>query len=276
MRRAVARDGEVRIRGGSGTVRITGWDQDSLVVTGSHQPGLGRFLFEEEGTTITLGVQVPLAHADLEIFVPQGGTVRVRVQTASVAVTGVRGELELESVDGPLRVEGSPRELLVDTRGGTVDLGIDRAESVRVTAMTGAIEFRGAAADLSLVSILGSVDAEVPAARHAKVESTEGSVRFAGRVVAGGTVEASTHSGEIEIVLDPSSSVASDVASLLGEVTTEFPGASPDPDFSGTRLLFDIGAAAGRLEVRSFSGDVHVGRGDVRKNPLASREGTDG
>ena len=106
-RAAIAADASIRFGGAISSLRIIGWDRDSLVITGSMPKGwrfdggvgspvggLGRgakFFFEAPGDGYPTG-------ATLEVRVPTRARVWAKSGSADIDVSGVTGGLDLNIV----------------------------------------------------------------------------------------------------------------------------------------------------------------------------------
>src|SRR6267378_1318726 len=73
---ALAPDASIRVFNLVGSIHVTGWDKDSLAVTGTLAPGAGKlFYFGGAGRGAKLGVEAPDGiepdgPTNLEVFVP--------------------------------------------------------------------------------------------------------------------------------------------------------------------------------------------------------------
>jgi len=79
----------IRIFNLAGATSVTGWDRDSIVVTGTVPPGAGTFFIGGAGAGAKLGVtsdSLDAPGAVLDVFVPRGATVWVKSSTADVTL----------------------------------------------------------------------------------------------------------------------------------------------------------------------------------------------
>src|SRR5919204_3763163 len=108
----------------SGSVRVIGWDRDSLAITG-FVPAGNRFeaaygagfraakLFVDTDREPALGGKPPAPGKALalEVRVPSGCRLWIKGGGVDIDVTGVTGGLDLKLVRGQIRVVGAPRGL---------------------------------------------------------------------------------------------------------------------------------------------------------------------
>lgn len=272
LRRAVSSGAYVKIWGGAGRVEVVGWDRDSLTVTGTRRPGPGRFFHQVDGDAVKLGFEIAreeadAVEADLRIRVPAESTVWIKVVSAAVEVSELRGSVDVHSVSGPVEVSGSPRSVNVESMAGAIDLDLADSEVVRARGGAGDVTFRGRALDLTATSVRGSIVAVADGVRRARLESIDGDVRYRGGVRRGGTLEVETHGGDVELLFPPRITAALDLASVEGAIATEFDAASgPAAGFPGARRIFEIGSGEAEVRVRTFAGTIRV-----RKSEPAAR-----
>src|SRR6266571_3104757 len=108
--------GSVRIMIPLRSVRVLGWDADSLAVSARLERRAGRFYAAGDAHVRKLGVDGGgEAGAELVVRVPRGATVWVKSATASIEVEGADGTLDLSSVGGTIRVLGTPRDVTAET-----------------------------------------------------------------------------------------------------------------------------------------------------------------
>src|SRR3989442_2655 len=186
--------GSVRIMNPFGSVRVLGWDADSLAVSARLERRAGRFFAAGDVHVRKLGVDTAAggAGADLEVHVPRGATVWVKAATANIDVEGVDGTLDLSSEGGSIRVLGTPQDVTAETMNGSVELAGGTARA-RVKTGSGDIPLRGASKDLGATTLSGPI--VVPAAgwergrpgvQAGKFESVTGAIRSEGRGGGGG------------------------------------------------------------------------------------------
>jgi hypothetical protein len=260
--------GSVRIVNPSGTVRVLGWDADSVAVSARlERPGRGgRFSAAGDAHVRTLGVDTAAGGSELQVHVPRGATVWVKSATASIEVEGVDGTLDLSSQGGSIRVVGTPQDVSAETMDGTVELAGGTARA-RVKTVSGDILLRGASQDLGASTLSGRIVVRAAGwqrggtgVQRGKFESVTGDVRFEGELGRGGVVEVESQSGTIEVRV-PASTVADfDLLTIGGAITNHLSDARPKPRAAGTgqELRFSSGAvgSGAQITARSFKGGI--------------------
>ena len=108
-RRPAAAEGSVVIDSPGGPLRVVGWDRNEVAVSGTLSADAELEVRSDERTTRVEVVgesHHPMrAHASLEIKVPARSRVSVESFGGSITVSGVRGSVRGESVNGSIDVD---------------------------------------------------------------------------------------------------------------------------------------------------------------------------
>jgi putative adhesin len=267
---AIAPDASIRIHNLVGSIRIIGWDRDSIAVTGSVPPGAGSFYMGGAGRGAKLGIErqdeVKQGQpATLEVRVPRNARLWVKSASATVEASGLTGELECSSVDGSIRVEGSLRLVIAESMEGNINVA--GAMSVaRLKGGGGTITLRGARGDVLATTVGGAIVATDGAITRGHLETVSGTIAYDGTVSPRGTLDVATHSGDVTLRLPPDISAEFDLGSFDGSILYGLSGKgegkgkgeeAPKP-FRGKPVSFSTGAGEARIIVRSFKGEIRI------------------
>lgn len=265
-RAAIARDASIRIAGAISSLRIVGWDRDSLAITGTMPAGwrfdggvarpavgLGRgakFFVDPGADVYPTGVVV-------EMRVPAGARVWAKSGTADMEVAGVTGGLDLNIVGGSVTVTSAPRELNIESMDGNVRVQAGAAW-LRVKTATGDIDVRGGSEDAGLSSVSGTIRINDGRYERGKLETVTGDIVYAGAIGFRGSLDLTTHSGAIELRLPPKPDLELDAATVTGAIENAVTGSRPSPgrEGRGMELGFSSGNGDTHITVRSFKGLV--------------------
>lgn len=266
---ALDRDGSIRIFVLNGSVRVLGWDRDSVAVTGTAAKGQELFIGGgRRGVKLGLWDRVDADNAlpsHLEIRVPAGARVWVKTgYAADIEVAGVVGGLDLNTAAGTVRVTGSPRELAIEAMEGSVEITGSPAW-LRAKSASGAITLRGSAEDAILTTVSGPISVIAPRGAAApfgrsRFESVTGSVAFSGAPARGGTLHVDTHSGAIDVSLPATLGADFDVTTISGSVTNALTAARPVAESRRKALVFSTGEGGAHITIRTFKGPVRLRR----------------
>jgi hypothetical protein len=265
---AATPDISMRLNGGFGTLRIIGWDKDSVVLTGTLARGAridGGFGFNPPSRGGKFYIDAPnelAATSRLELRVPARATVWAKGGSAEIEATGVSGALDLNIVGGSVRVSGSPRQLTIESMDGNVTID-GSPEWLRVKTASGGIEMRGGSADVGLSTVSGTIRVSKASngtgtIERGRFEAVTGDILFASDPARAGSLSFDTHSGRIEIALSPKAGADIDALSVTGTIENGMSKREPAMGHEGRGqeigLFFGDGAA--RLVVRSFKGVI--------------------
>lgn len=257
-RLAIDSNAAIRVFNLTGATRVTGWDRDSIAVSGQLPKGAGRFFIGGSGAGAKLGIwsdSLDGAPVTLEIRVPHGANLWIKSASAAVSVTGVDGEVDVSSVTGDIVVDGAPRRLTAEAMDGDIDL-TTRAAYTRVKTAGGSITLRGGGGDILASSVSGAI--RYLAAHKVligRLESVTGSVSFGGTVMRGGTLSVETHDGAVSLAVPVDQLADFSLTTFGGTVTNGIRQAGPETP-KGKPVRFSTGAGGAEIIVRTFKGDV--------------------
>ena len=264
-RAAITADASIRLAGAITSLKIIGWDRDSLAMTGSMPQGW-RF----DGGVASVAnlhrgakfyVEAPSDNyadgATLEVRVPTRARIWAKSGSAKIEVTGVTGGLDLNIVGGSVTVSSAPRELNIESMDGAVHV-MAGAAWLRVKTATGDIDVRGGSEDAGLSTVSGTVRVGDGRYERGKFETVTGDVVYQGDVGYKGSLDVTTHSGRVEVRLPPRPNLELDAATVTGTIENAVTSSRPIPgrEGRGMELGFSSGTGETRMVVRSFKGDV--------------------
>ncbi len=266
-RAAASRDGVVRIHNLVGSVRVTGWDRDSIVVTGSVREPKGEpFGFHVGDGGAKLGIWdaaggTDLGPSHLDVRVPAASTVWVKTASADVVVDGVTGGVDVNAVSGRIEVSGRPSEIYAESLGGEVRITAD-TRFARARTATGPITVSGRIADASVITVGGDMSIEGGAFERGRFESVDGNIRYAGTIGPKATLDFVSHAGSITFTLPRTAAAEFTVHTYEGGFEDRFgvSARTPGSQLKGQETWFRVGqGGAGVVNVRSFKGRVVLG-----------------
>ena len=257
---AIAADASIRIYNMAGTTRVTGWERDSIAVTGFAPPGTAFFL-GGAGRVAKMGLEPdekakPTTGGNLEVRVPRGARVWVKSAEGSIEVSGMTGEVDLSTVAGGIKVTGTLRLVTAESMEG--DLEVSGASPlVRVKTGGGKILLRQAGGDVIASTVSGPIIASEAQMASARLETVSGPVSYSGTLDRRGTLNIQTHSGDIELLLPATIGAEFDLASTSGLATVALPAKSGKP-LKGRSVFFANAGGGAQIVARSFKGQISV------------------
>ena len=269
-RMAVAPNASIRILNLAGSVRVSGWDQDSISVAGTPPSGGGMLLMggSERGVKVVVeaNAATDLPGTNLDIRVPRGASLWVKSATATITIEGVTGQVEASTVTGAISVRGSPGVLVAESMEGDLDIAAP-ARITRLKTAGGAITVRDAANEITATSVSGVIRLlNARDVSSGRLESVSGSVLFNGAVAPGGSLDLQTHDAPIEILLPPRQNALVEVSAYGGKTINRIPGLAGAPG-KGKAVQYRLGNGRARVVARSLKGDVSLRQQMPRPNP---------
>lgn len=259
-RLAIDPHASIRIFNLTGSTRVTGWDRDSIAVTGNVPRGAGTFFIGGAGAGAKLGVSsdsLDAPGATLDVFVPRGATVWVKSSTADVTLAGVEGDVDISTVSGNIRAEGAPRRLNAEAMDGSIDLAT-RAAITRAKTASGSITLQGGGGDVTASSVSGAIRYRgAHKVLVGRIETITGPVTFEGTVIRGGTLSIETHDGMVDVTVPRDQLADFDLTTFGGSVTNALTGGGSVVP-KGKPIRFSSGAGGATVTVRTFKGNVRV------------------
>lgn len=259
-RRATRPDVALKIYCVRGTLRVTGWSKDSVSASGYVDASLGRFFIGGTAEGMKLGIEAPdsatVGTAVLDVNVPQGARVWVKTATGDVEISGVTGTVDVFTVSGHTRVEGTPAVVTAESLDGNIELAVESPDA-RARTASGTIVLRGVIREITASSVSGplfiGMEGKIGRARF---ESVSGEIAFKGDLEPDGALEAESHSGNIELRLPERMGATYSLSGYAGKMSTEFqrvPSAPPKGEWR-----FVVGDGHARVTVRTFKGRVEL------------------
>jgi hypothetical protein len=262
---ALSPEGSVRITNltDSGSIRVIGWDKDSVVVAGTIARG-SRFFggggyqgvkmfvdVDKSGFTKVAGT------SDLVVRVPARARIWLNTAMASVEVNGVSGQVDVMAVGSHVRLQGTPSELRAETMNGDVEVTASPSY-LRLKTATGHITWNGSSEDVALTTVSGKIVINGGTVNRARFESIDGDIRFSGGVTKSASVTFDTHGGDVTLLLAKdtdafveSSGPSSDLFGKRSKAAGE--RAQRETNYATVGKPAETGA---RIVVRSFKGRV--------------------
>lgn len=207
-------DGALKIFNDVGSIRVIGWDRDSVSVTGTMASG-GVLFGGGDRTGVKFGVESKgaknLTASDLIVHVPARARVWIRSASATIDVSAYAGPLDVGSVSGNVKIQGTPTEVRAESMNGTLDVTGSPAY-LRLKSATGAITWNGSSDDVGITTVSGRMIVNAGTVQRGRFESIDGEVRYSGSVGTNGSIAVDTHSGNVLLAFTKGTSVQLDVS----------------------------------------------------------------
>jgi hypothetical protein len=261
---AAAPDGFVRVQNIAGSVKLIGWERDSISITGTvHDTPAERFEIVRGEDGVKLGIwDTTVERAELShivVRVPARSRVWVRTGSAAIFVSDLSGGVDVNSVGGDIELRGRPADLFAESMTGRIVIDV-RTRLARAKTVTGAIRVHGSITDLTATSVSGNVLIEDATVEHGSFESVDGELRFVGQLRRGSMLDFVTHGGAVELLLPAATDAEFRVSTFEGGLHNEFrtPVRTTASKIKGSEHGFTLGQGGARINVRTFRGRIVV------------------
>jgi hypothetical protein len=262
-RQALAPGAGVKVFLPVGSVRLIGWNRDSLVVRGTVAPG-SQFYFGGLPGGVKLGVDLGsdtsrAGASRLDIYVPKTSLVSLKTVSADVEAVDVSGWFY--GVSSRLRITGVARSIDAETISGELAIAAT-APWLRARTGSGRLVVAGQAEDVSATSVDGPIELSSDGIRRGRISSVTGMVHFAGDLGTEGIVDIDSYTGLVDVALRPTMGGECDVTTVAGTIASDFQTVRPvsGPSGHGQQLALAIGRGNARITVRTLRGNVHIHR----------------
>jgi hypothetical protein len=231
----------------TGNVLVIEVDQGTLTVYGHEEPdvkieaalSIPSSIVEpsnssEEGVTrIKLSNAAASGARDrLEAGIPAGVPVYIIQGKGALSISGLEGELTVQTLSASILIEGFKGTLSAATRRG----------SIQISTSEGELHAVAEADEIQLTDLHGQISAT----------NIIGGIMFSGLLSAGDALRFETDHGDVVANLSPGSSAGIQLTSAGGRIVCTLPGLSGMFD----RCSGPLGDAAGTLTIRTVSGAI--------------------
>ncbi|HEY3383895.1 MAG TPA: DUF4097 family beta strand repeat-containing protein [Vicinamibacterales bacterium] len=205
------------------------------------------------------------ASVDYRVTAPPGTAVIAHSVSGDIRISGIRGELRLESVSGDVSATGALGASLIKSVSGEVTLsGVSTQAELTASSISGNVTVTGAKVrSLDADTVSGELKLTDVSCDRATVKSISGDVDFSGTLARNGRYEMQSHSGEIRLMLAGDPGFELNAQTFSGNVRSDLPvtlraGESIGGRHKGLRGIHGDGSA--QLILHAFSGDITISR----------------
>jgi hypothetical protein len=267
QRRAAAADGLVEIENASGSIHVIGWDQPEVMVKGTLGHGASGLTLS--GAARRTHVEVETAgnphgvRSDIEVRVPVGSRVQIDAFQAEIMVSGVKGGVRAETVNGGIAVSGATKDVNVQSVNGAVEVA-GSGGRVHAESVNGRVTVKDASGEVDASTVNGVLSVVGGTFDRLRLETVSGELRFEGSLAKGATLDAETVSGGVDVALPAGISADFSITTFSGGITNELgPAAQKTGKWTPEKeLSFTVGAGGAKVNVQTLSGGIRL-----RKKP---------
>ena len=265
QRRDAAPDGLVKITNTRGDMDIRGWDENAISVTGSLDDLAEGLTFTVDGDEATIEVKLPLRNlswgdgSDLKIHVPRMSRVIFSGVSADAKLRDIGGGIKVESVSGDIFAEKIGKRIQIKTISGDIDVKDSQGTS-NVATVSGDVDLDMHSEKVVLDTVSGDMDARVGAFGSLVARAVSGDLEIEGALSAGGKIDISSVSSEIDLGLaDPVNAAVSAETGPGGDIHNDLSSDPVKEKFPARNSLqAELGDGRGTINLRTISGEIKI------------------
>jgi DUF4097 and DUF4098 domain-containing protein YvlB len=264
--RPASPDGRVSVEMISGTLDVSGWNEDRVEVTGTLDR---RFTLNVEtaGDLVTVKVELPMkkhlhlhdAVCDLRVRIPSHGSITIQVVSAEAKIAGVSGAVEVESVSGGVNISGESKRVRAQVVSGDLDItGV--GGRISAEAVSGNVSVESTGGEVEGTTVSGRVTVHGGPFERVTMEAVSGDTEFEGALTPDAEVDISNHSGTVDFALKGAEAGEFDVSTFSGDIHSDFGGSSHRTSkyAPGEEYHYTMGSGGPRISIEAFSGRVRL------------------
>lgn len=266
-------DGRIHFSAVTGEYRITGSDDDRLVITGSLGTDVREFSIDGDETSWSIKLH-PIEHrgrmprraasSRLTIAVPRGAEIEATTVSGEFEAEDLAGrQVTLQSVSGAVSLNNVvPQRLSVQTVSGELRMDGGGMQGSRLRTVSGNIEARNLAGRVEVNSVSGGIELDGSDVEELNIETVAGRVVLDVRPAANARYRVTSHSGNIDLALPAETPLALRAQTFSGRISSDFGGEVRRGRGPGEQLDHRVGDGNVRVESKSFSGNINIRRLD--------------
>ncbi len=273
-------NGTVELSLVAGAIKLSTWDRNQVRVVASTE-GEASLHFDANSSHVSLEESRSSWRSDrhddwrngngdreratYDVTVPTGSRATLSAVSGTIDASGIHGSLEVNNVSGSVDVRDVGSSVSVEGVSGRITVA-NIGNDARVQNVSGRISVTGVGGTVSAETVSGSIVLAGLRGDRVHATSVSGSIDFTGTVGPSARYEFETHSGRTELRLASNANAAISVETFSGGVSNDYPGAvrrrNGDSGDDQTNFDYVIGRGEGRVRAETFSGTVHISRGN--------------
>jgi DUF4097 and DUF4098 domain-containing protein YvlB len=264
-RRAAEPQGEVEIFNVAGSVEVDGWDRSEVEVTGTAGENVERVDVMTAGNRTSIHVVSRSSlgrgsdgEAHLVVHVPAKSAVTATLVSADFKVSGVAGDLKLQTASGNLSGD-TGGDVRASTVSGEVRLTARAAKALEVKTISGDIRLTGGGGAVDITTVSGSSTLQLADVTRARFKSVSGDLAAELALAPDGQIESESVSGDVRFKFAAVPAAEFDAQSISGDINNCF---GPKPLQSrygpGSRLSFKNGEGHANVRINTKSGNIKL------------------
>jgi DUF4097 and DUF4098 domain-containing protein YvlB len=262
---SVDSDGVVQISNVRGIVRVEGWDNNEVSVSGTLDAATEEFKFETSGSVTTVAVKLPRGQikrgdgSNLIVRVPYGNQVEFEGVSSDFVVESIRAGIDIRTVSGDVDAKDIQEKIYISSVSGDITVK-DSSGISKLATVSGDIEARMDSLRVEANAVSGDITLHLKSFERLDMESVSGDLWAKGTQERDGETSSSTVSGNITLNFvdglnarvrastGPGGDIRNNISST--EVENIFPNQQ--------RLKCTVGSGDGKVTLSTVSGTISL------------------
>ena len=255
-----------------GDITVDTWSKNSVRIDAEHSTHT-TIVPHREGTNLRIDAEQwrgGPTEVDYHLTLPTWMALHVNGVYSDISITGSRGEVRAETVNGDIEVVGGRGTVAISSVDGSVSVS-DAVGHLELNSVNDAAMVKNVEGDLTVEGVNGDIMLEDVRATNVDATTVSGDIRYVGVLRNDGHYHLATHNGDIEVAVPEKANVTVSVSTFSGDFDSTFPLKLTETK-RGRRFKFTLGTGAGELGIDSFQGTIRL----ARPNELAKSDNGEG
>ncbi|MFK2878808.1 DUF4097 family beta strand repeat-containing protein [Rhodanobacter hydrolyticus] len=256
----------------SGEVRVTAWDRATVQVDGQLGDGAKPLAITGNDDKLAIEVQPQgngggwlnwgsdnrMGPTMLDLHVPRGASLDVRVVSAPLVVDGMDGgKISVNTVSGRARINANSPSLYIESVSGNIELA-GHATQANLQTVSGDILAPVLGDQAKLQTVSGRIQGNGGPWRQLTLSTVSGDVQLAGNLAQDGKLSVDSMSGNVQLQLPAVANATVHASSFSGDLRSDVGAAQKSEHGPGSKLDATLGNGSGTINVETFSGDLRI------------------
>lgn len=242
-----------------GEVVVRAWDRSEVRVVGRPAGQLEVRLINGTLKVRSRPERGGMSPTDVELTVPRTMSLAVRGTFLTADVSGVRGEVTVETTHGNVQLVGGRGYVSARSVQGTVTCR-DAEGRIELASANGGVAVSGVAGSLEVESVNGAIELRDVRSGSVEASTVNGGVTYAGTLEPNGRYRLSTHNGDVAVEVPAGTNATISASTFGGAFESDFPVVLREAEGGGRQIAMTLGDGGARLDLSSFNGSIRLRR----------------
>jgi DUF4097 and DUF4098 domain-containing protein YvlB len=258
---SVAKGTKLDVSNFAGDVNIKVWDRDAVRVEVTHSDRETIDIRQEEQILRVRGRsnRGPMRSLDYAITAPSWMAINVSGTYADTTLTGVGGDVMIETTRGDIKVSGGSGFISLKSVQGEISL--EKAKGrVEIRSVNEGIHLADINGDLSAETTNGSIILDRVDSSNVDLYTVNGNISYDGPIKDKGVYRLTTHNGMIAMPVPERANATITLRTYNGGIRSSFQLPGDTGERRNKRMTLTLGNGSAHVELESFGGTIALRR----------------